>query len=335
MPFVFDVPTTLEALHDLIERYASTGNDVSVIIERIHKANSVVLNKNNREKMQNFHDVLLRRFIEVGDAVYVSGQGGSRLCRYNQLDALSQFLFAMAQDSPACAGAVWGRRLGIQQKALAKRLRDSELWAAEDEDVPSAWPSTGSLLLLRALAHVFPVTDLRHSVVTPALILLGQSLAQCPVRSLDDIVMGIFCSGLMIEYSKEAKRIAPEALAFLGGVVRLFAVNSERSAVTTPLPCFETLVQIEKFGSLRNKIIEIADKLSGESMIPKLSIEKEEISREEMPLTILCRTLQLIEMVGNVYGGSINNAEAEAFDDISRSLPVSYTHLTLPTILRV
>ena len=131
MPFVFDVPTTLEALHDLIERYASTGNDVSVIIERIHKANSVVLNKNNREKMQNFHDVLLRRFIEVGDAVYVSGQGGSRLCRYNQLDALSQFLFAMAQDSPACAGAVWGRRLGIQQKALAKRLRDSELWAAE------------------------------------------------------------------------------------------------------------------------------------------------------------------------------------------------------------
>jgi len=62
MPFVFEVPTTLEALHDMITAHASTGSDASVIIERIHKSNSVRLNKNNKEKMQNFYDVVIRRF---------------------------------------------------------------------------------------------------------------------------------------------------------------------------------------------------------------------------------------------------------------------------------
>ena len=63
IPYVFEVPTTLEALHELIGKYASTGEDASVIIQRIYASNSVRLDKRNAEKMQNFYDVLLRRFI--------------------------------------------------------------------------------------------------------------------------------------------------------------------------------------------------------------------------------------------------------------------------------
>ena len=54
MPFVFEVPTTLDALHDMIGDCASTGHEVSVIIKRIHASNSVRLSKKNTEKMQNF-----------------------------------------------------------------------------------------------------------------------------------------------------------------------------------------------------------------------------------------------------------------------------------------
>lgn len=59
---MFEVPTTLEALNDMIATHASTGSDASLIIQRIHKSNSVRLNKNNKEKMQNFYDVVIRRF---------------------------------------------------------------------------------------------------------------------------------------------------------------------------------------------------------------------------------------------------------------------------------
>ena len=234
LPFVFEVPTTLEMLHELIGQHASTGKDVSLIIQRIHKSNSVRLNKRNTEKMQNFYDVLLRRFIAVGDAIHTSGDGGEELGRYEQLNALTKILYAMSQDSPESAAAVWGRRLGIFQNAHAKRLRDAGFVSIDDDkDDFTAWPSTGTLFLLRALGHIFPVTDRRHRVVTPALLLLGQMVAQTPVRSLSDLVCGLFCCGLMVEYTKEAKRVAPEAMAFLAGVLRLFSKNPAASPVPT------------------------------------------------------------------------------------------------------
>ena len=50
IPYVFEVPTTLESLHDMIGKYASTGREASLIIQRIHASNSVRLNKRNGGK---------------------------------------------------------------------------------------------------------------------------------------------------------------------------------------------------------------------------------------------------------------------------------------------
>ncbi len=119
IPFVFEVPTTLDALNDLIAEYASTGVDASLIVQRIHATNSVRLNHKNKERMQNYYDVLLRRFMAVGDAIFESGNGGTDLGRYEQLTSLTKTLYVMSQDSPECAAAVWSRRLGIFQKGKA------------------------------------------------------------------------------------------------------------------------------------------------------------------------------------------------------------------------
>lgn len=128
----------------MIATHAATGEDASLIVERIHKANSVRLDKRNKEKMQNFCDVLLRRFIGIGEGFYKGGDGGVELGRHAQLDSLIEVLYLMAQDSPDSAGAVWGRRLGIFQNAHSKRIRDSEM-VPQDDNEYSAWPSTGTL----------------------------------------------------------------------------------------------------------------------------------------------------------------------------------------------
>lgn len=73
MPYVFEVPTTLEELNALIATHAKTGADAGVLIQRIHATNSVRLDRRNTEKMQNFYDACLRRFVAVGDAMAVSG----------------------------------------------------------------------------------------------------------------------------------------------------------------------------------------------------------------------------------------------------------------------
>jgi nucleolar protein 14 len=321
IPYVFEVPTTLESFHTLISTYATTGSDVTLIIQRIHKTNSVRLDRRNSEKMQKFYDVLLRRFVAVGDAIHTSGNGGPELDRYKQLDSLTQTLYAMAQEAPDIAGAVWNRRLGILQSAHAKRLRDASIdrVAADggDEEV-SAWPSTGVILLLRALGHVFPVTDQRHYVVTPTLLFLGQMLGHTPLVSMHDLVMGTLCCGLLVEYTKDAKRIAPEAHAFLSSVLRLFAHNALDRQGSYPLPTFQAASRLDSFSSVRTNMN--GDKGWDDANPPQLSLESSMIRSHSMPVAILYAALHWIEVSIQNLSGSLSLAETEVFAEIAVSL---------------
>jgi len=319
IPFVFEVPTTLDALHDLIAAHASTGADASLIIQRIHATNSVRLNHKNKEKMQNFYDVLLRRFVAVGDAIFRSGNGGPDLERYEQLNSLTKTLYVMSQDSPESAGAVWSRRLGIFQKALSKRLRDVEVTALGDacEEEFTAWPSTGMLLLMRALPHIFPSTDKRHAVVTPALLLLGQILAQTPIKTRYDVVMGLFCAGLMMEYTKGAKRLPPEATAFLAGVLRLFADDAESALSDSPLPSLGSAFKCPQLVGLRSVLSNLPD---SDTKNVRLSFEKDSIQADTTPLAILNSALRLTQQAFNIIGNSEEGSEREIFAEILKSL---------------
>ncbi|KAL7544870.1 hypothetical protein ACHAWF_008236 [Thalassiosira exigua] len=332
IPFVFEVPTTLDALHDLIANHAATGSDASLIIQRIHATNSVRLNHKNKEKMQNFYDVLLRRFIAVGDAIFASGDGGEDLGRYDQLDSLTKVLYSMSQDSPECAGAVWSRRLGIFQKALSKRLRDVEVTPLGDacnDGEFTAWPSTGMLLLMRALPHIFPSTDKRHAIVTPAILLLGQILAQTPIKTRYDVVMGFFCSGLMLEYTKGAKRLAPEALAYLAGVLRLFADDVELVVGNSPLPSLGNASKCPQLMNLRKSLSALSD--SGTKNKVNLSLEKEDIQSDTAPLAILSSTLHLTQQAFTIIGKSDEGSEREMFGEILKSLLlINGKHKDLP-----
>lgn len=307
IPFVFEVPTTLDALHDMIGNYASTGHEVSVIIDRIHASNSVRLNKKNTEKMQNFYDVVLRRFVAVGDAIYASGDGGAELDRYEQLNALTRTLFAMSADAPESAAAVWGRRLGVFHNAHAKRLRDVCFVRGEDVEATTAWPSTGTILLLRALAHIFPVTDRRHQVVTPALLLLCQIVAQTPVTSADDMVSGLMCAGLLIEYTRGAQRVVPEALAFVSGILRLFSTSFDA-------PYFPSMQEMQ--GTDLRRIVSEYESTD----CPRISIEKAGIAKSSTPAAILCSALHLVDQCIHSVGGALDGAEPEAFAGLANSL---------------
>ncbi|CAJ1965900.1 unnamed protein product [Cylindrotheca closterium] len=324
MPFIFEVTTTLDGLHEVIAKYATRGEDASVIIERMYKANSVKLDHRNKEKMQNFYDVLLRRYMSVGDAIFVSGDGGEELGRFSQLDRLLKVMYQMAQDSPDSAGAVWSRRIGFFQGAHAKRLRDAEFEYeddAADDGLVTAWPSMGTFLLLRALGHIFPVTDKKHYVVTPTVLLLGQMVAHTPVTCSYDLVMGILCSGLLIEYSKDAKRVVPEALAFLAGVMRLFSKNPGFFA----LPSLEVAKNVPTIKALRDGLSKAK---FGDGDVPRLTLTSDFIvdgKLEDLSAAILFAALDLSETYANALEGSFSiSVEAEVFSELSESI------LTLP-----
>jgi nucleolar protein 14 len=307
MPFVFEVPTTIERLHEMIETHASTGKEVSLIIERIHASNSVRLDKKNMEKMQNFYDVLLRRFVAVGDAIHTSGRGGIELNRYEQLDAITRILYTMAQDAPESAGAVWGRRLGVFQNAHAKRMRDRDLGVRNENEDSMAWPGLGTLLLFRALPHIFPVTDRSHQVVTPAMLLLCQIVSQAPVSSISDLISGLFSCGVIFEFSKEAHRLVPEAIGFLSSALRLFSPKP----IHMKLPNMK-VIQHQEF---RRQLI--SPDYEEKTFLP---LEKAEIEKPSTVTSIFYSILYLVDTWIEKFGNSLNGGEPEAFSELSSSL---------------
>ena len=70
-------------------------------------------------------------------------------------------------------------------------MHEIMLWADLQESNASPWPTTRGLLLLKLWALLFPVSDRRHPVLTPAAILVSAHLALCRLTCAMDIAKGV------------------------------------------------------------------------------------------------------------------------------------------------
>ncbi len=165
------------------------------------------------------------------------------------------------------------------------------------------------------MGHIFPVTDKRHIVITPSLILLGQIIGQTPIRSPSDIVRGIYCSGLMIEFTREAKRLPTEALSFLASVINLYS-DVEDVSLRSPVPSFSSALKFHSLKQLRNNMIENFDEETSYS----LSLERDKMTSEATPIAILLGTLRLVKKSTDYFCGSMGDAQREVFDLITKAV---------------
>lgn len=124
------------------------------------------------------------------------------------------------------------------------------------------WPTVGDFAFIRALSVVFPVTDYRHPIVTPAQLLLGEYLTSCPLRGPRDVVACLFTAQLLLEFVRDAKRIAPEVLIALEAIIGQCAMtlDHEESTSEPMLTCQELCafsndgVRLHQFDWLRRAI---------------------------------------------------------------------------------
>ena len=132
--------------------------------------------------------------------------------------------------------------------------------------------------------------------------------------------MGVLCTALMIEYTKDAKRIAPEAMAFLAGVIHLFAEDTKLATLNNLVPSLESTISSKHVGNLRQHVINF--NTSKQKNLPQLSVEKDIIEGDESYFVtgILFSSLRLIEVCALAYRNSLNCAEADAFYQIKQSL---------------
>lgn len=194
LPYAFEAPSTYEELHDLLKDRSVEHQ--AVIIERIIKCNHPSLNEKNKEKMENLFALLMQH---LNDADYPGS--------WSVLDRIAPFLFDLTQFSPSNSAYCLNEVILEKHSDYIKKKHK--------------YPSPETFLFLKLVPLLFPTSDKRHSVTTPAFVFISEMLHQCSVTTRRAIASGLFLVSLLTEYIWLSKRFMPEALNFLSGVIHM------------------------------------------------------------------------------------------------------------------
>lgn len=87
-------------------------------------------------------------------------------------------------------------------------------------------PDLDTLIFFKLISLLYPTSDFRHPVTTPALIFMSEILAMSRFTDAYSISRGLFLVSLILEYTILSKRFVPSALNFLRGILYLAANTS-------------------------------------------------------------------------------------------------------------
>ncbi|KAJ0980144.1 hypothetical protein J5N97_008399 [Dioscorea zingiberensis] len=195
LPYVIEVPKNLKELCSLLDNRSNA--EVVEAINRIRTCNSIRLTAENRWKMQGFYGVLLQYFATLAS---------QKPLNIERINSLVKPLMEMSGETPFYAAICARERLSHMRTRFCTdiKLQDTR-----------SWPSLKTLLLLRLWSLVFPCSDFRHAVMTPAALLMCEYLIRCPIVSGQDIVVGSFLCSMVLNVCKQSQKFCPEALNFL------------------------------------------------------------------------------------------------------------------------
>uniref|UniRef100_A0A2N9HSV5 Nucleolar protein 14 n=1 Tax=Fagus sylvatica TaxID=28930 RepID=A0A2N9HSV5_FAGSY len=178
LPYLIEAPKSLEELCALLDNRSNT--EIMLIINRIRASNAIKLAAENRKKMQVFYGVLLQYFATLAN---------KKPLNFEILNLLVKPLMEMSVEIPYFAA------ICARQSILRTRTQFCEI--IKDPEI-SSWPSSKMLFLLRLWSMIFPCSDFRHVVMTPAILLMCEYLMRCPIMSGRDIAIGSFLCSMLL-----------------------------------------------------------------------------------------------------------------------------------------
>ncbi|XP_034254231.1 nucleolar protein 14 homolog [Thrips palmi] len=199
LPYTFEVPSAYEEL-----RIALAGRSPDfqgVIVERMIKCTHPSLGSGNKEKLAHLFTLLMQHLHDAGAA-----DEDENVC-WAVLDRLAPSLFDITQWCPneiaQCLRHV------IQEKQQEYRSSKKK------------FPGVETMLYFKLISLLFPTSDFRHPVVTPALVFMGQILSKCRLETRQDVARGLLLVSLFLEYTSLSNRFSPESVNFLRNILYL------------------------------------------------------------------------------------------------------------------
>ncbi|KAL5553582.1 hypothetical protein UlMin_040983 [Ulmus minor] len=195
LPYLIEAPKSFEEFCALLEN--CSNNDIILVINRIRVSNAIKLAAENRKKMQVFYGVLLQYFAVIAN---------EKPLNIKLLDLLVKPLMEMSVEIPYFAAICARQRILRTRAQFCETIKNPE---------NSSWPSSKTLFLLRLWSLIFPCSDFRHVVMTPAILLMCEYLMRCPVVSGHDIAVGSFLCSMLLSVAKQSDKFCPEAILFI------------------------------------------------------------------------------------------------------------------------
>ncbi|KAI6152318.1 Nop14-like protein [Pisolithus tinctorius] len=218
LPYTFPAPESHGEFLEIIEDVRD--EDVPVVVERMRVIYHPSFAPDNKLKLQTLARVL------VDHILYVTSPPKPRI---KLVSSLIPHLFSLGRSYPSEVAECFVGKLSLMYKNLRRGLASGALEANS-----RTWPGFSELTFLRVTGIIWPTSDMKHIVVSPARLLMGAYLSLCRVRSFADVASGLFLSSLFLQYEALSKRLVPEAVNFAVNAVLFLAPNSYTSSDALP-----------------------------------------------------------------------------------------------------
>ncbi|KAF5835653.1 nucleolar protein 14 [Dunaliella salina] len=216
LPYTIKMPDSYPKFAALVR--GRSAEDLATIISRIRGFNATALASDSKRGLQVFYGMLIQHFAILA---------GERPVPLAHLDAMVPLLLPMTAEVPFYAATVARARL----KHMHERLSAALAPAPANSTTPSnPWPTARTLLQLKLLTTLFPVSDRRHPVITPAALLVCKYLSQCVAETVEEVACGLLLVGLALHIISPAQRYSPEPLVFLTDALWSFVGQSSTAA---------------------------------------------------------------------------------------------------------
>ncbi|KAL1553306.1 nucleolar protein 14 isoform X2 [Salvia divinorum] len=208
LPYTIEAPKCFEEFSALLENYSD--DQVVEAIRRIRTYNAIAVAAENRKKMQVFYGILLQYFAVLSS---------TKPLNFKLINMLVKPLMEMSTETPYFAAICARQRL----------LRTRTLFCQDISNTgKNCWPSLKTLFHMRLWSMIFPCSDFRHAVMTPAILLMSEYLMRCPITSGRDIAVGSFLCSMLLSVSRQSQKFCPEAITVLQTILRAALTNRQR-----------------------------------------------------------------------------------------------------------
>ncbi|KNB42353.1 hypothetical protein JH06_4073 [Blastocystis sp. subtype 4] len=314
IPYVIEIPRGVAELCELLNQYVEVDDSVNLLLTRIIKTNNPNVAKDKKNEFINFY----RNVIALIEQYYQQNSISLYV-----LDSIQNCLISMQNYIPGNVASIWSDILTrVKTRVLGTKT----------------FPRFSDILLLQMALNVYSITDYRHNIVNPAILLLARIALECRLQSNEEYLQSAYLVSILEDYSLQSKRVVPEMYSLLTRLCDFILRNDEegrwKGTGNDPIQfsqiCEEESnpVSIEQIQMLVLQLVEIAATLNVSN--PAASVYLKELSPVVQNLRtgnkdIQAKAKSVRKSFTNILEESLNSRKhLDLQDEVLKPVFVSY-----------